>query len=163
VLFSTVQGLGSQSDALEDDADTIHAVWSLLPEPLRESVRVVEGYVSPQRCIELIGSMRALVSMRMHPVLIGLSLGVPSLLVGTPAKASDFIEMGMGQATLDAEIGDPATLARCELMWQGTTGRGRALWDGISVARHRAAMNDLVIEALLRAAGTRASLRAVEA
>ena len=156
-----MQGLGSRSDALEGNSDILHAPWGR-PAQLRNSVTFVDAYVSPQRCIELIRSLRALVSMRMHPVIIATSLGVPSLLIGTPAKASDFADIGMGQAATDGELGDGDTLARFAGMWRGKTPRGRALWKAVEPARDRAAKNDLVMQALLGAARARARLRAGE-
>ena len=84
-LWSTVQG--HPELAGEDDAALAEVVCAGLSPTQRARVEVIEGYVSPEKAIALVGGSRALVSMRMHPALFAAALDTPFSLVLGGQKA----------------------------------------------------------------------------
>jgi polysaccharide pyruvyl transferase WcaK-like protein len=159
VLFSTTQGLGAGSDAKEDDAEVAEAVVRGLPRALQARVEMPTGYLNVERCAAIIAGLRGLVSLRMHPVIMGLSLGVPSLLVGASGKASRFEEMGIHDVVLDAAPGDPVVAAALRRALDDPRRRGLSAWASLRRARRLAAGNDEVVVRMLDLARQRARRR----
>jgi hypothetical protein len=156
VLFSTAQGLGQHG--IEDDGDVIREVFSTLPGRFAARVHVVDGYLSPHRCCELISGLRALVSMRMHPVIFGLSLGVPSLLLLDDFKATaQFPELGLGEYLGSPALAGTSLEAAITSVFNPGAARGRDLWERLGEARRRCDANNAIVSRLLAAAGRRAS------
>jgi polysaccharide pyruvyl transferase WcaK-like protein len=139
-LFSTQQGLGDRGRGLEDDSYLAEAVVAELDRRHASRVRVERDYLSPQRCAELIASHRALCSMRMHPAIFGVCLGVPTVLASEAFKATALFS-GAGLDDLLASASDHAAIVRKLDAPPADAGRARAL----------AARNDGVLERLLAA------------
>ena len=140
-LLSTQQGLGGAGRGLEDDAELAEKVVDAMPRAEAARVRVTEGYLPPLGCADLIGSHRALLSIRMHPAIFGLCTGVPTVLLTRAFKATTmFAALGLGRVL--ARDQDPAALA-ARVVSQST--------PDLAVARQMAAQNDAVIRRLLAA------------
>lgn len=137
-LLSTQQGLGHLDRGLEDDALLAARVLAALPVAIAAQVQTVRGYLGPERFASEIARHRRLVSMRMHPAIIGLSLGVPTLLLNDGFKARAMFEsLDLGVCLGEAE---------------DAISRGRYTQPDLSRARARAAANDDVVLRLLAAA-----------
>ena len=156
VLFSTAQGLGEHG--IEDDGAVIREVVRALPAPVAARVHTVEGYLSPNRCRELITGLRALVSMRMHPAIFGLSLGVPSLLLLDDFKATaQFPELGLNAYLASPALAGDALGAAISGVFNSPGPRGGELWERLDEARRRCDGNNAVVSRLLAAAAGRDS------
>jgi polysaccharide pyruvyl transferase WcaK-like protein len=142
-LLSTQQGLGAAGRGLEDDAELARAVVDAMPGAEAAHVRIAEGYLPPRRCAREIAAHRGLLSMRMHPAIFGLRAGIPTVLVNQAFKATSMFAM-LGLGSVLAGSGDPlAALAQ-------QIGRGQR-WN-LTLARRRAAGNDVAVRRLLAAA-----------
>jgi polysaccharide pyruvyl transferase WcaK-like protein len=141
-LLSTQQGLGHLGRGLEDDGELALRVVAGLRRSDARRVRVLEGYLAPLHCAEVIATHRGLVSMRMHAAIFGLCLGVPTVLVNESFKASMFAMAGLEDVVV-AQDDAAAALAR----------RRSDPWPpSVDAARRAAARNDEVMARLLAAA-----------
>jgi polysaccharide pyruvyl transferase WcaK-like protein len=155
-IVSTNQGLGHLGRGLEDDREFAGEVADALPPTIREQVRLVDGYVPPLRFAELASRHRAIVSMRMHPVILGMSVGIPAVAVTSAHKTLDLLsdlDMDLIAAPwLDAE----ATADALRRALDPATPRGPDLWARLEPLRRRAGVSSVVVEDLLGAAESHA-------
>ena len=144
-MLSTVQGLGRLDRGLEDDADVAAEAVAALPPAVAADVRTTAGYLSPQRCADMIAAHRALVTTRMHPAIFGVARGVPTVLVSEAYKATSmFATLGLGHLIVDRF--DPDIVAA-----RLSPSPGGAKPADTAVARERSGWNDAVVERLLAA------------
>jgi colanic acid/amylovoran biosynthesis protein len=155
-LLSSQQGLSGLGRGLEDDARLAARVIDSLPAEAARAVETVRGYIAPLRCADLIASHRALVSMRMHPAIFGMSRGVPTALLTEAFKATAMFEM-LGLQDVLVRWGDGHGAIDAKLRRGGAQNE-----RGLENARARAAANDDVVRRLLAAAEPeRTALRGV--
>jgi polysaccharide pyruvyl transferase WcaK-like protein len=154
-LFSTTQGLGSLDRRLEDDEPLAKEVIAGLPERLRRQIRHVRGYLAPDRAAELIARHRALISMRMHPLIFALSQGVPAVAVTKAHKVLDLLT-DLGMEDMVAPWLDPRGIeATLRTALEPGAPQGTELWTRLDGARRRADVNgELVAELLAVAPGS---------
>ena len=153
-ILSTTQGLGRLDRRLEDDDLFADEVVAELPPEVRVRIERVRGYLPPLLCADLISRHRALVSMRMHPVIFALSKGVPAVPVTKAHKALDLLS-DLGMEDLAPAWLDPQEIAAAVHAALGPdTPRGPELWDRLADARRRANLNGEVLGELI--AGTEA-------
>jgi polysaccharide pyruvyl transferase WcaK-like protein len=142
-MLSTYQGLGGLQRGLEDDREIAAEVVAALPRTVAAEVRMTAGYLTPRRCADLIASHRALVTTRMHPAIVGVVLGVPTVLLSRAYKATSmFATLGLGDVVVD-RVDSAAVAARLSLP---AAGAARA---DAATARERSAWNDAVVHRLL--------------
>jgi polysaccharide pyruvyl transferase WcaK-like protein len=153
LLLSTQQGLGGLDRGLEDDAELARAVVERLPRELARRISRLEGYVDPLQFARAVAGRRALLTMRMHPAILGLSSGVPTVAIDPGFKTLGVLEeAGMGDVMAAGD--DPGEVAR-RVQDAAAGPRGLKLWERLEGARRRAAANDEVVRRLLAAAGAR--------
>jgi polysaccharide pyruvyl transferase WcaK-like protein len=138
-LVSTQQGLGDLGRSLEDDAELAARVVASMPADDAARVRVVDGYVPPERFTAIARSHRGLVAMRMHAAILALGAGVPTVLLNDSFKVTGMFAM-VGLEGVLAGGRDPAAALES------------ATPPSLGAARARAAANDEVVERLLAAA-----------
>jgi colanic acid/amylovoran biosynthesis protein len=149
-LLSTQQGLGATRRGLEDDAEVAQRAVAALPDDLAQAVRTVPGYLAPMQCADVVASHRGLLSMRMHPAIFGLCLGVPTVLVTEAFKVTAMFDaLGLGSTVFS---------------WADRSAAVERLRDEPAVpprrletARRCAGGNDAVVQRLLDAALYRSS------
>jgi polysaccharide pyruvyl transferase WcaK-like protein len=152
-LFSTQQGLGALGRGLEDDSELAERLRAGLAPGVAERVAVVEGYLTPESFADHVSGHRALLTMRMHPAIIGLSRGVPAVLVSRGFKAAGVFNRAGLDGIVCGELDPDAVTGRVRAALAADAPRGAALWERLAEARRRSAANDLVVERLLAAAG----------
>jgi polysaccharide pyruvyl transferase WcaK-like protein len=153
-LLSTQQGLGHLDRGLEDDAELARGVRASLAPEHRDRVAVADGYLAPMTCAELIARHRALVTMRLHPAILALSRGVPTVAVKPAFKTEGVLgALELGVVVTDGPESTPAAVAERvgRVLAPGAPGP-RALWKALAGARRRADVNDAVVARLLAAA-----------
>lgn len=154
-ILSTTQGLGPLERGLEDDDRCADEVVAELSPALRGRLERVRGYLPPLVCANLIARHRALVSMRMHPVIFALSKGVPAVPVTKAHKALDLLR-DLGMEDLAPAWLDPQEIvAAVRTALDPGTPRGPELWDRLADARRRAELNAEVLAELIANARTR--------
>lgn len=154
-VCSTTQGLGPLDRGLEDDDLFADEVVASLPEGIRRRVRRVHGYLAPLACARLIARSRALVSMRMHPMIFGLSQGVPTVAITKAHKAVDLLG-DLGMEELRPAWLDPQAIAEAtRRALAPDTPRGVDLWARLDPQRRRAGLNREALAELVAAAERR--------
>lgn len=149
-LLSTSQGHGHDGRGIEDDAALARRVRERLgPEVAAHVAMPSTSYLSPAAVAAEIGHRRALVTMRLHPAVIGLSVGVPTVLLNPAAKTTAALDsVGLDDlqraSTDDVEAVEAAV--RDALAPQAT--RGAALWSRLSRARDLAGSTGRAVQAL---------------
>lgn len=150
-VFSTVQGLADLQ--IEDDAEYAASVIALVSPAAASRIRQIAGYIDAGETLAIISSHRAVLSMRAHPVIFGLSLGVPSMALARSAKVAALFGDHLPDGTLAPPLGDvEAVLGAVERAFS-TEHRGRLLWEALAPLREAAAGNRVVVERLLAARG----------
>ncbi|HKR98133.1 MAG TPA: polysaccharide pyruvyl transferase family protein [Candidatus Dormibacteraeota bacterium] len=140
---STVQGLGGERWALEDDAITAAAVRAAMPPSLAERVTVIPGYLSAHQYAALAARHAAVVSMRMHGALLAATVRTPVLLANGSEKARG-LATGFSVTTDLRRIGERL----------GRLDQSRADWragqdEAIGAMRRQAAQNARLVAELL--------------
>lgn len=146
-LASTVQGLGRYG--LEDDALTAAAALSALPPDLRSRVHLVEGYVGPTEAIALYRSQRAVVSQRLHPMLVAVSQGVPAALLLSANKAGVLSGGGVERFVCRQPTNAAARRRALDAVLNRKAVSGAELWAKLDPLRQRAALNVQVLSTVL--------------
>jgi polysaccharide pyruvyl transferase WcaK-like protein len=146
-VLSTAPGLSGPSRGEEDDVSLAAEVIDAVGDD-----RVVQhrDYLAPMACASLIARHRALISMRLHPVIFGPAAGVPSPLCNGSAKATSMLpRLGLADV-LAPGLEDPSGLsvALDRLRPPGPV-RGLALWRRLEPAKSAAARGLDVVHGLL--------------
>lgn len=100
-VFSTVQGLPDL--AREDDADVAREAIDSLSADERARADVVDGYMPPSAVMEKIGSLRALITMRMHPAIFAAIAGTPFVLSLDGQKRGVFAGSRLADRLVESE------------------------------------------------------------
>ena len=132
-IWSTVQGLPDA--AREDDGSLAQRLVDALPRSAQDRITLAEGYVVPDRAVDLAGGARALVTMRLHPSLFAAGTGTPFALV-LPGQ-----RRGVWWGTqLAARLPDPtdaSAVAAAIDRALGETAPAPQLWDQLAPMRAR--------------------------
>lgn len=154
-VFSTVQGLGGLGRGIEDDSIFAASVVERVDPDAASRLTIVSDYVPTQDVISLLRTHRAVVSMRVHPVIMGLSLGVPSVALERTAKVAALLGAECKTAVIAPSLADPGGVVDAVRRAYEATERGPVLWERLTPVRARASKNSVVVDKLLEASALR--------